>query len=292
MTQSNTGLTQLDTGPIGNTKIGPSKSKQRARSWIFVQNNPENHNITKDIIRSKLIDAGAEKFSFQLEAGANDTIHFQGVVDFKNARYFDAVKKLLPQAHWEKTNNVKASYDYTAKVETRIDGPWTYGLPEEIEVITELRPFQQEIVDITKTKPDNRTIHWYWESTGNVGKTSLAKYLCKLYKDEAIYLSGKAGDIKCAIAAHINSGKRLKVAIFGFTRTMEEYVSYEAIEAIKDGIFFNGKYESGMVMYNPPHVICLGNFAPKTEKLSNDRWNIIQIGETVVQEKLDDDYEF
>ena len=35
-----------------------------------------------------------------------------------------------------------------------------------------------------------------------------------------------------------------------FTRDVEEYVSYQAIEAIKNGIFYNTKYESKMITYN------------------------------------------
>ena len=33
------------------------------------------------------------------------------------------------------------------------------------------------VVDILKTEPDERTIHWFWEPKGNVGKTTLCKWL-------------------------------------------------------------------------------------------------------------------
>ena len=41
----------------------------------------------------------------------------------------------------------------------------------------EWRVWQQEIIDLTKTQPDGRTIHWYLESEGNTGKTFLRRYL-------------------------------------------------------------------------------------------------------------------
>jgi hypothetical protein len=37
--------------------------------------------------------------------------------------------------------------------------------------------WQTEIINLLKDKPDKRTIHWYWEDKGNVGKTTLCKYL-------------------------------------------------------------------------------------------------------------------
>ena len=62
-----------------------------------------------------------------------------------------------------------------------------------------------------------------------------------------------------------------------FTRDVEEYVSYQAIEAIKNGIFYNTKYESKMITYNSPHVIIFANFFPDITKLSSDRWVIREL---------------
>lgn len=67
------------------------------------------------------------------------------------------------------------------------------------------------------------------------------------------------------------------MAIFDYTRSQEEYISYEALEAVKNGIFYNNKYESGMVVYNTPHVIVLSNFRPDLSKLSADRWRIKEV---------------
>lgn len=95
-------------------------------------------------------------------------------------------------------------------------------------------------------------------------------------------MNGKSADIQCGIAKHINDGKELKVAIFGYPRTAENFVSYAALEVVKDGIFYNTKYESGMVMYNVPHVVVLANFPPDQTKLSADRWVIKDITKPIV----------
>lgn len=92
----------------------------------------------------------------------------------------------------------------------------------------------------------------------------------------AIYVQGKASDIKAAIVA---MAVKPTIVIFGLPRSMEDYVSYEAIESVKDGIFFSGKYESGMCLFKPPHILIFANFMPDESKLSSDRWRITRLGE-------------
>jgi len=68
-----------------------------------------------------------------------------------------------------------------------------------------------------------------------------------------------------------------KVVIFDFPKSREFSISYDAIESIKNGFYFNGKYESKQVMGNCPHVICFANSPPCMEMLSKDRWKITEI---------------
>lgn len=68
--------------------------------------------------------------------------------------------------------------------------------------------------------------------------------------------------------------------LFGIPRTCTaEYVSYSALEELKDGIFFSGKYESSMVMTNNLHIFVFANFEPDRSKLSKDRWEIHYVGQ-------------
>jgi hypothetical protein len=142
----------------------------------------------------------------------------------------------------------------------------------------QLRPFQLEIKEMIQTKPDPRKILWYWDSKGNIGKTTIAKHLCM--KDETcIYVSGKAADIKSMIQVMKAKGKDVNTILFGIPRFSQDYVSYSALEELKDGIFFSGKYEAGMVIMNTPHIIVMANFAPDESKLSADRWDIRDLNE-------------
>lgn len=143
-----------------------------------------------------------------------------------------------------------------------------------------LYDWQKKILDILINPPDDRTIYWFWDTRGNRGKTSLCKHICMTR--QAIYLSGKSADIKACISEYVKT-KDLHIALFDFVRSTEEYISYEALEAVKNGIFFSGKYESQMCMFNSPHIICFANFPPDYNKLSKDRWKV---------ECLDEEMEF
>ena len=71
--------------------------------------------------------------------------------------------------------------------------------------------------------------------------------------------------------------KDLKCVFFGLSRDDASYVSYKSIEILKDGIGFSGKYEAHDILFNPPHVVILSNFAPNLSSLSLDRWIITHI---------------
>lgn len=141
--------------------------------------------------------------------------------------------------------------------------------------IPELTPdmlydWQKNIVNTITTKPDNRTIHWYWEPDGNIGKTTFAKFLSFYY--DAIPLEGKKNDILFCAASFPSS-----VYIYDIERSLEEHLSYGAIEKIKNGYYMCAKYESKPILRPCPHVICFANFEPNYIKLSNDRWHVTKI---------------
>lgn len=254
--------------------------EKKSRGFIFTFNNPDK---TPAEFMEMARKHNAKKCVFQLEKGEKGTPHYQGYLYYANARFEKAVSKHFGM--WcQAAENDKAVERYAQKEKTKEAGPWGYGVKGftppvvEIEVLEELRDWQKEVDLLTNETPDKRTIHWYWEAKGNVGKTAIAKYLC--VRKDALYVQGKAADVKYALAKMKADEKPMpKIVIFGFTRSNEHFVSYEAIEAVKDGIFFSGKYESGMVLMNSPHVIIFANFPPEAEKLSLDRWRVVEIKE-------------
>lgn len=296
----NPGTTGTVSYAEGNTKTSASKH----RAYCFTLNNYEDSDID-DL--NKFASSNCKQYVFQTEQGKNGTPHLQGIFIFENARSFNAMKKINKKMHLEVTKDIKASIVYCCKSDTFTGQRFTNidldkyllttkkGKKEKNERIASpiedpmegLTPkdWQLEILELVKTKPNKRTIHWYYDTKGNIGKTSIAKSICIKNPNESLYLSGKGNDIKCGVVSFINNKENeLKIAIFDFTRSTENYVSYEAIEAIKNGIFFSGKYESGMVIFNSPHVIIFANFRPDETALSTDRWNIRNI--TSCEEEL------
>lgn len=207
------------------------------------------------------------------EVGESGTPHLQGYVEFD--------KKLRPtslglpdQIHWERAKGSRAqNVKYCAK-----DGD-VYGnleYDEPLRIIKDLYDWQKDIVELCLTEADDRTIHWFYEEVGNKGKTALIKYLC--FHHNALLVGGKASDAKYLITKwKENNGFYPKIVIFSFPRSIEEYVSYSAMEEIKDGMFCSTKYECEMVLMNSPHVICFANFYPDSAKLSEDRWEIKEL---------------
>ncbi|WP_445772342.1 hypothetical protein [Rheinheimera sp.] len=146
----------------------------------------------------------------------------------------------------------------------------TYNeIKEELSNI-KLREFQKEIIEIVKGQPDDRTIYWYYETTGNTGKSLLTKYLTANYN--AIMINtGKQAEI-------LHAYKYQPVIVFDLPRTLEQNESiYTTMEVLKNGHYFSSKYDSKSVMTKVPHIIVFANYLPDTSKLSKDRWNIKQI---------------
>lgn len=260
----------------GNTK------NPRCRSWCFTWNNYENIKI----LEKKLNDIG--NYVFQEETGDNGTKHLQGVVNLKNQKTFNQVKSIEVKAHWEPCRNLKKSIEYCTKLDTRtgnvftnMDITYPESLDNEYKSCTP-KAWQIEIEKLINEKPDSRKIYWFWESTGNVGKSVFTRHLVMTRKD-CIVLSGKAADMKFAIQA---CQVKPKIVIFDLSRDMENKISYQGMEEIKNGCFFSSKYEGGMVIMNKPHIIVFANWEPNYNKLSPDRWVVKNIADVKINDGI------
>ncbi len=265
----------------GNTRAGGNvKPQLRKRAWMITINNPDENTKTQ----LKTIGWGLRGCG-QFEVGEiKETPHLHMYIYFKEAKKGCEIKKIFPVGTLEWVKNKNACIEYCTKqftksgFLTRTNGPYVWGgltIPKPtrpLKLITELRSWQQEVLRVMKEEPDERTVHWFWDERGLSGKTVLSKLLCANHG--AIFVGGKAADAKYAISEQLKKGKDIDIVIFGFTRSKEDYVTYDGIEAIKDGMFFSNKYESGMCLYNCPHVICFANFEPEQDRLSTDRWVI------------------
>lgn len=210
-----------------------------------------------------------KEFVFSGEQGESGYKHWQGVFSLKNKEYFNTVKNMFPYnihlepcKHWWKARN------YCKKDDTHIEGPYDQT-SVFLKLPDKLYAWQQEIIDICNTEADDRTIHWYWEPEGCTGKTTL----CKILYTMGATGIGNSGFKDIAQAIKGNE----KIVFMNLTRDLEERVNYSAIEAVKDGLIFSAKYESGMKVFNSPHVFVFANWKPRIESMSKDRWNIVKV---------------
>lgn len=218
------------------------------------------------------------QFIIGKEIGEEGTPHLQMYVE-TNIPVRPIEKFKNKRIHWEKRKGTREhNIAYCSK-----EGKYISNFEIEEKIIDPiegktLKDWQKYVINITSGPISDRYIYWLWESEGGVGKTSLAKHL--VLKHNALFVNGNANDMKCAIVDwKKNTGKWPKIILMGFPRDQDmKYISYAGMEEIKDGMFFSGKYESGMVCMNNPHIICFANAPPQEYRMTPDKWKIFNIG--------------
>ncbi len=123
-----TQFTQMKNG-LGNTVL----THRGKRNWCFTLNNYNENDITQ--LHKEKSNISCKQFCFQEEKGKNEIPHLQGVIAYNNTKSLRTMRKLLPRAHWESCNNLKASLAYCSKEETRNGNTFTYNY-EIIKIMT------------------------------------------------------------------------------------------------------------------------------------------------------------
>jgi len=273
-------------GGEGNTKPPPSSSV----AYCFTLNNYTDgeYNDLKTFFIEKKYD-----YIIGREIGESGTPHLQGYVYNRGKLYFNGLKKICNRLHIEKAKgNPQQNYKYCSK-----DGNFESNMKfkistddfiksveqnvfdDEYKNVT-WKPWQQEILNIIETKPDNRTIHWYYETRGNTGKSFLTKYIALKY--DVIIADGKKADIFNQVNVMMREQQKIPaVIILDVPRRNQGYVSYGVLEQLKNGMIYSGKYEGGRCIFEAPHVIVFSNSLPDTSEMSADRWHIVNIDENM-----------
>lgn len=258
---------------LGNTIPDSPDKKKEVKRYCFTLNNYSDDELNKII---KTAVSASILYIIGKEVGESGTPHLQGYINLPVKKSWSAVRKLFdnPRIHFE---NCKGSEAQNVKYCTK-DGNWISNFYEEeepLEILNELADWMKELETILTVKADKRHVYWIWEPNGGIGKSSFSKYLCHKYK--AIYIDeGKKSDLINIIynVATVNSKSIICIDV---PRDNGNAVSYKAIEQIKNGMICNTKYETGMKLFNSPHVLIFCNEAPDRDRLSADRWKIGRI---------------
>lgn len=95
-----------------------------ARTFICTWNNPEEE---PDVLLERIHNTLKAVYTVgQLEKGENGTPHIQFAINFKSPVRGTKFKKW--PVHWEKARRDSDVYAYVSKEETRVSGPWEFGI--------------------------------------------------------------------------------------------------------------------------------------------------------------------
>lgn len=253
----------------GNTK---PQTSTRSRRWCLTLNNYTECD-------SKNLAQFFDKYVIGKEVGdEKKTPHLQAYFEKKSAVRFTTLKRMFPRGHWEvPKGNAKQNYDYCIKGGNFISNMFEDRNKKLLKKYDGVvwKEWQQKILNIIEGKIDDRKIYWVVDEIGNSGKSFLAKYI--FLKFNVIIASGKKADIFNQIKTLIDDGKEPHIILVDVPRSGMKYVNYGAIESIKNGLIYSGKYEGGCCAFDTPHVLIFSNDVPDNDKWSADRYEIIYI---------------
>lgn len=244
--------------------------------------------VTPQQVRDVLSNL-AKKWVFQLENGEERGYqHYQIRLSLiKKRRLPDLVKTLsgtcFRGAHVSPTSNAAflgEKWSYVMKFETRIEGPWRsddkswHDRPRELDDIKDLYPWQKAIEDSCKEhKKNDREVNVVFDPVGEIGKTTLMKYLrwnkhataippVQDYQDMCAMVMGKAVD---------------KAYVFDVPRdipTKRLDGFWKGIESVKNGYVFDKRHSFKDRQMSSPTIWVFTNSFPRLAAMSEDRWKI------------------
>lgn len=268
----------IQIGPVGQVLVGGENGNNvlilppvnALYKYDFVINNyTESEIISLKLSLAKL----AKKAILGFEVGESGTPHIQGYLSLHRKLRITSLTKWagLERASMRAVRNDLATQAYCRK-----DGKyWEHGYPKPIWIISELKPWQTDVLDLYLSPVNHRKIYWFWEPVGGIGKSAFIKFM--IVKHSILFCSGgKHTDIMNLVFNQDMDSSR--GVFFDIPRAHEGKISYSSLECIKNGMVCNTKYETGVKIFNSPHVFIFANFPPDDpEKMSSDRWVITEL---------------
>lgn len=279
----------------GNTNSPTAKRQPNpSNRWCFTLNNYTQEEY--DDMISALVQIST-RYVVGKERGDQGTPHLQGYYETEDRTRPTALKLKHLRTHFEKAKGTDVqNYKYCIKEGSHVEGGFTRewklknkltvhrGLLRKEQLFWWQKWLEGEYLYSIDNYED-RYIFWIWSSKGSLGKTAFCRYMKNTY-DAGFLTNGKCSDIANYI---INKGMK-NCYCFNFTKSSIKTINYGAIENVKDGLMFSPKYEADDIDMESPFVVCMANEPPDLEKMSEDRWIVLNVDENLEEEAFNDSY--
>lgn len=230
-----------------------------------------------------------KRWTFQKEEGDSGYIHYQGRFSLgTKLRMSDCIKlwqsEGLAQAHLSITSESEHKNDfYCRKEKGRLAGPWKdtdvdeSKMPWDLEDIKELWPWQQIIWD-SADKREKRIINVIIDETGDIGKSSVVRYLGFFKRGRKLPPVNSYKDIM-RIVCDLPTSKLYMLDVPRAADIKNSSDLWAGIEELKSGYAWDDRYSFKEKYFDPPQVWVFMNKEPNLSYLSRDRWKIWMIKE-------------
>lgn len=213
-----------------------------------------------------MLDHDIHKWIIAEEVGNQGLKHWQ--VRIQTSLSFNDLKTVFPNAHIEKCSD---TWDYERK-----EGKF-YTSEDTIEIMqcryATLRENQRKIIERVMQQSD-RGITVVIDSNGNTGKSYLCRHLYEIGR--AFYCPPTLSSTQSIIQFIASGYTRESIIVIDIPRSAKWSADlYTAIECIKDGMIYDGRYSTKIRDIFGVKVLVLTNTKPKLDRLSLDRWELL-----------------
>ena len=140
------------------------------------------------------------------------------------------------------------------------------------------KDINNEITEIIKQKPDNLSIHWFYDKHEIIARTSICKKL--ILKYDAFLMSDRIQrKLRRYRKTRGNYPRIIMIDLY-----LNDKVDYGVIKGLKKGILL-GTDRIKTQVFNSPHVIIFSNKKLKRRKTSSINWIVRNISKSRSNEK-------
>ena len=147
-------------------------------------------------------------------------------------------------------------------------------IKKSIKIITELtKNWQIKLRNILLSKPDDRSIYWYWDTNGNVAESDFVRYM--MINHHVICLNGRCSNLtKTVYKIRKKNGYDPEIIIIYATKYGRKDINYDDIERLKNGVF---DYKLKTVTMNYPNIVVLAYKKTDYGLSSEYLWQVVDL---------------